>query len=155
MNIFLVLAQPLYLYSPRLYMLALRLVPCGTNLFLIKKTNVSDLEGVHLSAFTGCQLPFFCSTAAQCEAAAAAVCDLGALVLCKAAALLVVEHGSDATFLQYQVNRRRQVHKICTALFLRVVFFALAHVFVCAVDGGSETGMRNFSVSSHNKRCVS
>lgn len=77
MNIFLVLAQPLYLYSPRLYMLALRLVPCGTNLFLIKKPNVSDLEGVRLSAFTGCQLPFFCSTAAQCEAAAA-VCDLEA-----------------------------------------------------------------------------
>lgn len=125
------------------------------NQFILnKKINVSDLEGVRLSAFTGCQLPFFCSTAAQCEAAAA-VCDLGALVLCKAAALLVVEHGSGATFLQYQVNRRRQVHKICTALFLRVVFFALAHVFVCAVDGGSETGMRNFSVSSHNKRCVS
>lgn len=125
------------------------------NQFILnKKINVSDLEGVRLSAFTGCQLPFFCSTAAQCEAAAA-VCDLGALVLCKAAALLVVEHGSGATFLQYQVNRRRQVQKICTALFLRVVFFALAHVFVCAVDGGSETGMRNFSVSSHNKRCVS
>lgn len=42
-------------------------------------------------AFSGCQLPFFCSTAAQCEAAAAAVVDLGALVLCKAAAPLVVE----------------------------------------------------------------
>lgn len=62
---------------------------------------MNDLEGVCLFAFTECQPPFFCSTAAQCEAAAA-VADLGALALCKAAAFLVVEHGRGATFLQNQ-----------------------------------------------------
>lgn len=39
----------------------MRLVPCGTDCFLIK----NDVECVRLSVFTGCQLPFFCSMAAQ------------------------------------------------------------------------------------------
>lgn len=63
-----------------------------------KKAKGNDLEGVCLSAFTECQLPFFCSMAAQCEAAAAAAgADLGELgVLCKAAAPPVAGRGSDA-----------------------------------------------------------
>lgn len=87
-------------------------------------------------AFSGCQLPFFCSTAAQCEAAAAAVVDLGALVLCKAAAPLVVETQNRC----YQPDRRRQlltegicVDKYCIALQAYVTFL---------------------SVSSHKNMCV-
>lgn len=139
-----------------------------------KKANANDLEGVCLSAFTGCQLPFFCSTAAQCEAAAAAaVADLGALVLCKAAALLVAEHGRGATSLQNQLDRRRQVlieracvHEYCFVLH-RLVFVccvfavALTHVFVRMCDGGGGgRGTHAYvtflcpSVSSHNNACV-
>lgn len=82
-------------------------------LFLNKKNaDVNDLEGVCLSTFTGCQLPFFCSTAAQCEAAAA-VADLRALVLCKAAALPVVVHGSGATFLKIQLVRSADWEILC------------------------------------------
>lgn len=120
-------------------MFSVRLEPCGTNCFLIKKkkAKVDDLEGVCFSAFTGCQLPFFCSTAAQCEAAAA-VADLGALVLCKAAALLVAGHGSNATFLHQEQTSADWKELVCiiVALFLhRLVFvcwvFAVGSVFVC------------------------
>lgn len=133
---------------------------------------MNDLEGVCLSAFTGCQLPFFCSTAAQCEAAAA-VADLGTLVLCKAAALLVAEHGRDVTFLQNQQDRRRQVliERACVQehcfVLHRLVFvccvFAVAvtRVFVHICDGGGGgRGMHAYvtflcpSVSSHNSACV-
>lgn len=121
-------------------MFSVRLEPCGTNCFLIKKkkAKVDDLEGVCFSAFTGCQLPFFCSTAAQCEAAAA-VADLGALVLCKAAALLVAGHGSNATFLHQEQTERSWCALLllcfCIASCLCVVFLQLA-VFLCVVDGG-------------------
>ncbi len=144
-----------YLYDPHYICFTVRLVPCGTNRFLIKNANVNDLEGVCLSAFTGCQLPFSCSTAAQCEAAAA-VADLGALVLCKAAALLVAEHGRGATFLQIQLDRRSQVlierpcvHEHCFALPYVCCVFAVAVTCVRMCDGGGR-GTQQW----HNNGCV-
>lgn len=107
---------------------------------------MNDLEGVCLSTFTGCQLPFYCSTAAQCEAAAA-VADLGELVLCKAAALLVVEHGNGATFLQNQPDRRCQVliERACVQEYC-FVLHCLVFCVLCMCDGGGGRGAHAYVI---------
>ncbi len=141
-------------------MFAMRLAPCGTNCFLIKKkVNVNDLEGVCLSAFTGCQLPFVCSTAAQCEAPAA-VTDLGVLVFVQSCS---TPSGRSLMWSYISAKPTRQEETsddwksfsglalLCIAMpfFLSVCcVFAVegTHGFVCMFDGGRG----RWVVSSHN-----